>query len=169
MNYIRIAAIGLGLVYHDEVGDGARMESGAERDEQIQETGEFHSRILKGLADMLQKNMEESNRLKHQQELEDGFWGNADELSDELNSIGLHAVVYEGTGTNGLSYAYVQFKLMNGVYWFALPDPENIKPEFKYNFVFFIDQKKTYVAANNMDEVMDQISARIDNSLLMPD
>ncbi len=169
MNYIRTAALGLALVYPNEVSDQADIESSEVRTNQIPETGEFHERMFNVLVDTLQENIRESNRLKRQQELEDDFWGDANELCDELNSLGFNAVVYEGRAPKGISYAYVQFKLMNSIYWIGLPDPENIKPEFKYNFVFFIDKQVSYVAGNKMDEVMDQIHARINNSLLIRD
>ncbi|MBI4127391.1 hypothetical protein HY463_01655 [Candidatus Peregrinibacteria bacterium] len=154
MNYKRIAVLGLGLLLPP-----CNREAPIDNAAPIVESRQTVNReVFTLLADTFQKNREEADRLKHQQALEDDFWDNANELSDNLNSIGFDSLVYEGTSDKGLSYAYVKFRLMGSTYWFSLPNPENIKSEFKYNFVFFVNDDRSYIAANGMDEVMDQIA-----------
>lgn len=154
MNYKRIAVLGLGLLIPP-----CNEEAPTENTPEIAESRhEVNRQIFTLLSDTFQKNREEADRLKYQQALEDNFWDNANELSDNLNSIGFDSLVYEGISDKGMSYAYVQFKLMGSTYWFSLPNPENIRSEFKYNFVFFVNDERSYIAANGMEEVMDQIA-----------
>lgn len=102
-----------------------------------------------------------------QQKLEEEFWDVASDISEQLNKSGFNTIV-NGHEVDGIQFGAIDFKIQEKKYRVALPNLENIDPNFKYNVVLFIDREMIQLKNNSLNDLSEEIQDYVQDSLIGP-